>query len=337
MSNLIKAYAALEQGKPLVPYEYDAGNLAIDQVEIKVHYCGLCHSDLSLIDNDWGITQYPIVAGHEIIGEIIAVGEDAKGLEVGQMVGVGWTSESCQHCNPCIGGHGNLCGEAVPTAIRGGFADKVRVQWQWVIPMPKEIDLEKAGPLLCAGITVFQPLLQHNINASHHIGVIGIGGLGHLAVQFFKQWGCEVTAFSSNPAKHEEIYAMGADHILNSRDPEAFAKAQNSLDLIVSTVNAPLDWNAYLKLLKANGKLHFVGVVGQPLDIQASLLIGGNKAVAGSLTGSPIELREMIDFAARKHISPTVEMYPMSQINEALDRLRAGKAHYRIVLKNDIK
>lgn len=336
-NNTIRAYAAQQVGATLERYDYDAGALKNDEVEVKVHYCGICHSDLSVIDNEWGFSQYPVVAGHEIIGEIVALGEDCKGLSIGQMVGVGWTAESCQHCNPCIGGHANVCAKAQPTIAghMGGFADKVRAQWQWVIPMPDGVDLAKAGPLLCGGITVFQPLLQHGINASHKIGVVGVGGLGHMALSFFNAWGCEVTAFSSNPDKYDAIKEMGANQILDSTDPKAFKKAIGSLDLIVSTVNVPLDWNAYLGLLKPQGKLHMVGAVLKPLDIQAFALISGEKGVAGSPTGSPVQLRTMMEFAARKDISPIVEEFAMSDINAAIQHVRDGKARYRVVLKND--
>ncbi len=337
--NTIRAYAAHAAGAKLERYDFDAGELKSDEVEIKVEYCGICHSDLSMVNNEWGFTQYPLVPGHEVVGEILRMGDAVKGLKVGQKVGIGWTAESCQHCDPCIGGQANLCGQAIPTIIggfhQGGFADKARAQWQWVIPMPEGIDLSKAGPLLCGGMTVFQPLLQHGINASHKVGVIGIGGLGHMALGFFNAWGCEVTAFSSNPNKYDEIRAMGAHKILDSRDTAALAAAHASLDLIVSTVNVKLDWNTYLGLLKPQGTLHMVGATLEPMDIQAFSLIGGQKSVSGSPTGSPAQLRAMIEFAARKHVEPVVEEYPMSQVNEALEHLESGKARYRVVLKND--
>lgn len=336
MLNTIHTYAAMNAGESLVRYDYQAGELCADDVEIKVHYCGICHSDLSMINNDWGISQYPLVAGHEIVGEIIALGTAVKGLQIGQIVGVGWTGQSCQSCDHCIDGKSQLCKEALPTVLKmGGFADKVRTQWQWVIPLPSHLDFAKAGPLLCGGITVFQPLLQHNINAMHKVGVIGIGGLGHLALQFLKQWGCEVVAFSSNPAKYDEIYALGADRILDSTNEQALKAERQSLDLIISTVNVSLNWNAYMSLLKPEGKLHLVGAVLDPLNMHSFSLIDGNKTVAGSTTGSPAQLRKMIDFSARKQILPRVEMFPMSQINQAIQHLKEGKARYRIVLKND--
>lgn len=337
--NIIRAYAAKEAGGKLERYDFDAGELKNDEVEIKVEYCGICHSDLSMMDNEWGFSHYPLVPGHEVVGEVVRMGDAVRGLSIGQKVGLGWTAESCQHCDPCIGGHANVCSQAVPTIIggfhQGGFADKVRAQWQWVIPMPEGIDLSKAGPLLCGGITVFQPLLQHHIDATAKVGVISIGGLGHMALGFFNAWGCEVTAFSSNPEKYDEIRRMGAHHILDSRDSGALAAAQGTLDMIVSTVNVKLDWNTYLGLLKPHGVLHFVGATLEPLDIQAFSLIGGQKTVSGSPTGSPAQLRTMIDFAARKQVEPVVEEFAMSDVNRAMEHLKSGKARYRIVLKND--
>ncbi|MFX5488708.1 alcohol dehydrogenase catalytic domain-containing protein, partial [Acinetobacter baumannii] len=207
---------------------------------VKVEYCGLCHSDISVLNNEWRSTVYPVVAGHEIIGRIVALGSEAKGLQIGQRVGIGWTAESCQACDECIGGQQVLCtGENVATIVghAGGFADKVRAGWQWAIPLPEDLDPESAGPLLCGGITVFDPLLKHKIQATHHVGVIGIGGLGHIAIKLLKAWGCEITAFSSNPDKTEELKAMGADHVVNSRDTEAVKAQKGKFDLLLSTVN----------------------------------------------------------------------------------------------------
>ena len=336
--NTIHAYAAMNNGEALVPYQFDAGELQAHQVEVKVEYCGLCHSDISIIQNDWKSSVYPVVPGHEVIGTITQLGSEAKGLKVGQRVGIGWTAESCQHCDPCIDGRQVQCtGTKTATIVghAGGFADKVRAGWQWVIPLPDDLDPTSAGPLLCGGITVFDPILQHQIQAIHHVAVIGIGGLGHMAIKLLKAWGCEITAFSSNLDKTDELKAMGADHVVNSRDLAAIKAQRGKFNLILSTVNVTLDWQAYLSTLAPNGSVHMLGLALEPMQIPAGMLISGAKSVTGSSTGSPAALRELLRFAARQNIAPQIEMYPMSQVNEAIERLHSGNVRYRIVLKAD--
>lgn len=336
--NLIQAYAAMQAGEALVPYQFDAGELQPHQVEVDVEYCGLCHSDISIINNDWRSSVYPVIPGHEIIGRIRRLGTEAKGLKIGQRVGIGWTAESCQYCDFCIAGQAVQCtGERVATIVdhAGGFADKVRAGWQWVIPLPEDLDPESAGPLLCGGITVFNPMIKHGIQAVHHVGVIGIGGLGHIAIKLLKAWGCEITAFTSSLDKTDELKAMGADHVVNSRDSEALKSQRGKFDLLLSTVNVTLDWPAYLSTLAPNGTAHLLGLTLEPIPVSAGSLISGSKSITGSATGSPATLRQLLKFAARKNIAPQVEVFPMSQINAAIERLHSGKARYRIVLKAD--
>ncbi|ENU79192.1 hypothetical protein F975_02966 [Acinetobacter sp. ANC 3789] len=336
--NRIRSYAALTAKSALVAYEFDAGELQPHQVEVKVEYCGLCHSDLSIIDNDWGVSQYPVVAGHEVIGKIIRLGSEAKGLKLGQRVGIGWTAETCQACDQCLSGQQVLCtGEHKATIVghAGGFADKVRAGWQWVIPLPDDLAPESAGPLLCGGITVFDPLLKHQIQAIHHVGVIGIGGLGHMAIKLLKAWGCEITAFTSNLDKADELKAMGADHVVNSRDSAALKAQKGKFDLLLSTVNVTLDWTSYLHTLAPNGSVHLLGIPLEPIATPANLLISGAKSITGSPTGSPAALRTLLNFAARKNIAPQIELFPMSQINDAIARLHSGQVRYRVVLKAD--
>jgi alcohol/geraniol dehydrogenase (NADP+) len=332
---MIKGYAATEPGGTLKPVEFDPGPLGENQVEIEVEYCGLCHSDLSMLDNEWGISQYPLVAGHEIIGTVAALGPYAKGFTVGQRVGLGWFADSCLTCEWCKSGNHHLCASAVGTIVGrpGGFADRVRANAAWVIPLPAQLDLQTAAPLMCGGITVFNPLLLWQVKPTARVGVVGIGGLGHMAVKFAHAWGCEVTAFSSTPDKEAEAKGFGADHFINSRDPEALAKAANSFDLILSTVNVALDWPAYIAALRPLGHLHLVGVVTQPLAVPLFPLIAGQKSLGASPTGSPAAIATMLDFAARHHLQPTVESYRFSEINEALEKLRHGKPRYRIVLR----
>lgn len=335
----IKSYAAPQAGAELELYEYDAGELKAEDVEVQVDYCGICHSDLSMIDNEWGFSQYPLIAGHEVIGRVVALGDAAqdKGLKIGQRVGIGWTARSCGHCDACISGNQINCLEgATPTILNnGGFADKLRADWQWVIPLPEQMDIESAGPLLCGGITVFKPLLMHHITATSRVGVIGIGGLGHIAIKLLHAMGCEVTAFSSNPAKEQEVLAMGADKVVNSRDPEALTALAGQFDLIINTVNVDLDWQPYFEALAYGGNFHTVGAVLKPLPVPAFTLIGGDRSISGSATGTPYELRKLMKFAGRTGVAPTIEMYPMSKINEALQHVRDGKARYRVVLKAD--
>lgn len=280
--SIIKSYAAPQAGAELELYEFDAGELGAEDVEVKVDYCGVCHSDLSMIDNEWGFSQYPLVPGHEVVGRVHALGSAAqnKGLKVGQRVGIGWTARSCGHCDACISGSQVNCQEGSVATImnRGGFADKIRADWQWVIPLPDAIDIESAGPLLCGGITVFKPLLMHHVTATSRVGVIGIGGLGHIAIKLLHAMGCEVTAFSSNPAKKEEVLKMGADKVVNSRDPQALTELAGQFDLIINTVNVDLDWLPYFEALAYGGKFHTVGAVMKPIAVPAFKLIAGDRS-----------------------------------------------------------
>ncbi|MGC6388873.1 NADPH-dependent aldehyde reductase Ahr [Ewingella sp. S1.OA.A_B6] len=335
----IKSYAAMKAGQALEMYEYDAADLNADEVEVEVEYCGVCHSDLSMIDNEWGMSTYPVIAGHEVIGRVSSLGASAKnkGLSIGQRVGIGWTAKSCQHCDACINGEQVNCESGtVPTIVNnGGFAEKLRADWQWVIPLPEKLDPSEAGPLLCGGITVFKPLLMSNITATSRVGVIGIGGLGHIAIKILRAMGAEVVAFSSTPDKKQSILDMGADEVINSRDPDALNRQAGRFDLILSTVAVDLDWKPYFTALAPKGKFHTVGAVMKPIQVSAFDLIVGDKSIAGSSTGSPGQLRSLLRLASRADISPKVEFFPMSKVNEALDHVRAGKANYRVVLKAD--
>lgn len=333
----IRGWATHGPKQKLELFSYNAGPLGPEEVEIAVEHCGLCHSDLSIINNDWAISQYPTVPGHEAVGKIVGIGEQVKGLKIGQRVGVGWNAGSCMHCHECMTGNNNLCAEAAPTIVghHGGFADRVRAHWVWAIPLPDALDIAGAGPLLCGGITVFSPLLTFGIKPTAHVGIVGIGGLGHMGLKFANAWGCEVTAFTSNPAKADEARGFGAHRVVSSRDSGDMQKIANSLDLLIVTVNTPLDWTALLKTLKPNGRLHVVGAVLEPMPIAAFDLISGQKSVSGSPTGGPTAISTMLEFAARHHIAPQVEHFPMSKVNDALDHLASGKARYRIVLDAD--
>ena len=335
---MINAYAAKEKGGEFTPYQYEPGTLGDHEVEIEIHSCGVCHSDLSMWENEWGMTQYPFVGGHEVAGKVLAKGQHVTHLELGDKVGLGWHKGYCNVCDLCMSGDHNLCAEQEGTIIgnHGGFADKVRAKDTSVIKIPEGLDFNAVGPLLCGGITVFNPLVQYDIKPTSRVAVIGIGGLGHLALQFANAWGCEVTAFTSE-SKMEEAKELGAHHSLNSRNESDIEGAAGSFDLIISTVNVDMNWNAIIKTLKPKGRLHFVGLLAAPLEISAAPLIMAQNSVSGSPAGSPSTLRQMLDFAARHNIQPVTETYKMSEINEAFARLESGNARYRVVLERDQK
>ncbi|MEB3312335.1 MAG: NAD(P)-dependent alcohol dehydrogenase [Snowella sp.] len=332
---MIRAYAAREKSGKLEPFEYDPGSLGEEQVEIEVEYCGICHSDLHMLDNDWGMAQYPLVPGHEVVGKISAIGSKVTTLKVGQRVGVGWFSHSCMTCEWCMSGNQNLCltAEGVIVGRHGGFANKVRANQEWAIALPEGMNPESAGPLFCGGITVFNPIVICNVKPTERVGVVGIGGLGHMAIQFLKAWGCEVTAFSHSPDKEAEAKAMGASHFVNSRDPESIASVANSLDFILSTVSADLNWDAYITALRPKGRFHIVGVTPNPLSVGLFPLLLGQKSISASPLGSPVTVSQMLEFAVRHQLEPVVEVYPIEQVNEAMEKLRNGKPRYRLVLK----
>ncbi|MHB1306450.1 MAG: NADPH-dependent aldehyde reductase Ahr [Limisphaerales bacterium] len=338
MSMKSKAFATPAPGQPLAPFEFDPGPLRPEQVEVRVSHCGICHSDLSMIDNEWGQSAYPLVPGHEIVGTVVAVGDQAKRVKVGDCVGVGWYAGSCLSCPQCLSGNHNLCAGAEQTIVgrHGGFANRVRANWEWTTPVPPALDPVKVGPLFCGGITVFNPILHCGVLPTHRVGVVGIGGLGHLALQFLNKWGCEVVAFTSTDAKREEALKLGAHRTVNSRDSEEMKKLAGSLDFLLVTVNVSLDWATLLNALGPRGRLHLVGAVLEPIPVAAFSLIMGQKSISGSPLGSPAATTTMLEFCARHGIAPVIETFPLSRVNEALDHLRSGQARYRIVLENDL-
>lgn len=333
----IKAYAALTVGGKLEPFEYDPGELGVDQVEIDISSCGICHSDLSMLNNEWQMTEYPLVPGHEIVGKINAVGERVTHLKPGQIVGLGWFSKSCMTCSECMSGNYNLCPtvEGIIVGRHGGFANKVRADKTWVFPLPEGINVATAGPLFCGGITVFNPIIQNNIQPTDRVGVVGIGGLGHMALRFLNAWGCEVTAFSTSPGKEAESRELGAHHFVNTHDADALAKLANSYDMILVAVNVDLSWDGYINALRPKGKLHIVGAVPSVSATVFPLIIG-QKSIGGSPLGSPATMATMIEFAARHGIAPVTETFPMSKVNDAMEKLRTGKPRFRLVLENDL-
>ncbi len=327
----------MEAAGKLQAFEYDAGELGSEQVEIKVTHCGICHSDLSMLKNEWMMTKYPFVGGHEVVGEVVALGENTKGLKVGDKVGLGWNSKSCMHCDQCISGFHVNCPNLEATIVErhGGFADKVRCHWAWAEKLPEGLDASKAGPLFCGGITVFNPFVQNDIKPTDKVGIVGIGGLGHLALQFADKWGCEVTAFSTSPDKADEAKELGADYLVDTKSVEELEKVAGKFDMIMTTANQSLNWDLYFQALAPKGKLHVVGAVLEPIPVGAFGLIMAQKSLTGTATGSPIVVRKMLEFCARHGINAVTEDFKMSEINEAFEHLENGKPRYRIVLEND--
>jgi uncharacterized zinc-type alcohol dehydrogenase-like protein len=288
-----------------------------------------------MVDNDWGISAYPLVPGHEIIGAVAAVGSAVTQFKIGQRVGIGWQCNSCLECDSCRQGEENLCakGQGVVVNHHGGFADRVRSHARFVVPIPDTLQSENAAPLLCGGITVYSPLRNYLVRPYMKVGVIGIGGLGHLALQFANAFGCDVTAFSSDSSKEKEAKSFGAHHFINSVNDAALDAHKNTFDFILSTVNVDLNWEKYVSLLRAHGKLCFVGVANK-VSVPIMSLVEGNKTICGSVIGGPLMIKEMLAFAARHDIHAKTQLMPMQKASEGLDIVRHNKARYRVVLKN---
>jgi len=331
----INAYAATSAGGLLEPFSYDPGPLGPHEVEIAVTHCGICHSDLSMLNNEWGMSQYPLVPGHEVIGTLAAKGDAVTGLQLGQRVGLGWQSGSCARCEWCRTARQQLCDQEEGTIVHrhGGFADRVRATADFVLPIPGALPSAEAAPLLCAGNTVYSPIIRHAVNGNMRAAVVGIGGLGHIAVQFLSKIGCEVTAISSSHSKDREARAFGATSFIATKATDELKKAAASFDFMISTVSASLPWNDYLAALRPQGVLVIVGVPDAEMPINAFGLIAKEKSLAGGRAGGPWDISRMLDFAARHQVRAQVEKYPFAQVNDAMDRLKSGKARYRIVLE----
>ena len=332
----IHGLAVHAAGAQLVPYRYEPGELQPNDVEVKISHCGVCHSDIHLIDNDWGNSKYPFVPGHEIVGTVSAVGKDVKDRTVGERVGIGWQADSCGICEWCRQGDEHLCasGQATCVGRNGGYADAVRVNSRFAIPVPEGLESENVAPLLCAGITVYSPLRRHGVGPFSRVGVVGICGLGHLGLQFAKAFGAEVTALSTSKDKEAEALELGATSFVNTRDTAELKKVAGSFDLVLSTVSADQDWQALVNSLRPKGTLCIVGVPPSPISLQAFPLISGERSVAGSNTGSPRDLHEMLDVAARHGVKAITERFAMAKANDAIAKVKKGKVRYRAVLAN---
>lgn len=332
----IHGYAVPARAEPLGAFAYEPSPLGAFDIEVRIECCGLCHSDLHVIDDDWGISRYPLVPGHEIVGRVAARGAGVDWLEPGERVGIGWQRSGCLLCEHCLRGAENMCPGRRSTCIghHGGLADAIRTDARFVYPIPDALPSAAAAPLLCAGATVYAPMRRYALHPAMRVAVLGIGGLGHLALQFAAAFGCEVSALSSSPDKEEEARGFGAEHFLCTADGEALAGARAGFDFILSTTVADLDWPRYVDLLKPGGVLCFVGRPGEDMRLPLGLLMKDQKTITGSNLASRATIREMLELAARRGIRATIETMPMSRVNDALDRLRANRARYRLVLEN---
>lgn len=329
----VRAYAALAPHAPLQPWSYEAGPLGADEVEISVTHCGVCHTDIHLIDNDLGISAYPLVPGHEAVGTVTAVGTEVRTVELGQRVGVGWQRGACNECECCRQGLQNLCAQSRPTCLAGygGFGKTLRVDRRFAIPIPDAMESAIAAPLLCAGISVYAPL-SRLVRPASRVGVIGIGGLGHLALQFARVMGAEVFAFSTRSDKREQARRFGAHHFFTSTDPEQMKRAAASLDVLVSTATVNLDWGFWLGTLRPNGTFCLLGGSPGPITLPTLAMIFGQFSFTGSVIGAPRQIQEMLRFAELHGVHPAIEVLPIEQINAAVDRVRSNQARFRMVI-----
>jgi uncharacterized zinc-type alcohol dehydrogenase-like protein len=337
-------YAAFSADTPLAPFEFDRREPGPNDVEIEIQYCGVCHSDLHFVRGEWGPIPYPACPGHEIVGRVSRVGPAVTKLKVGDMAGVGCIVDSCLHCEACDEGLENYCEHGMtgtyggvekqtgkPTL--GGYSSKIVVRDHHVLRVPEGLDPARAAPLLCAGITTYSPLRHWKVGPGHKVGVVGLGGLGHMAVKLAHAMGAKVTLFTTSPDKVADGLALGADEVVISKDPEAMKAKRNSLDFILNTVAAPHNLDPFIACLKRDGVLTLVGVPSAPHPSPGVMgLIARRKSIAGSMIGGIAETQEMLDFCAEKGIGADIELIPIQGINEAYERMLAGKVKYRFVI-----
>lgn len=336
-------YAAQTKGAPLAPWTFERRALRDGDVAMEVLYCGVCHSDLHQVRDDWGGSIFPMVPGHEIIGRVTAVAPGVTRFKVGDAVAVGCMVDSCQHCRPCRLGEEQYCTEGMTATYngrdrvtdeptQGGYAKHLVVRQEFVLAVPDGLDLSRAAPLLCAGITTYSPLRTWGVGPGSRVGVIGLGGLGHMAVKLAAALGAHVTVISRSPSKTADALALGADEVLISTDADAVAKAASRFDLIVDTVPVDHPVGDYLPLLDLDGALVLVGQIG-PIGQPSSVpLVMGRRRLAGSLIGGIAQTQELLDFCARKGVLPDVEIIPIDRINEAWERMERADVRYRFVI-----
>lgn len=340
---LVKAFAALKADQPLGPFDLERRTPGPLDVEIEILFSGVCHSDIHTARNEWGGTMYPVVPGHEIVGKVSAVGSEVTKHEVGDIVGVGVFVDSCGHCSNCSedleqyceNGHSQTYNSFLQdkkTITYGGYSTHIVVTEKFVFKVPKNLPLEGVAPLLCAGITTYSPLRHWKVKKGDKVAVVGLGGLGHMAVKLAAAMGADVTMLSRSPEKAKDAGRLGAHHFELTTNPENMKKMAGSFQLIINTVSGQNDYNAYLALLKTDGVMVLLGAPPEMEKVAAGSLIRGRKSLVGSLVGGIKETQEMLDFCAEHGIVSDVEVIQMDQINEAYERTIAGDVHYRFVI-----
>ena len=338
-----RAFGTEAATAPLQALNIQRRNPTPHDVEIEILYCGVCHSDLHTARNEWHSTTYPCVPGHEIVGKIVRVGDHVNKFKVGDLAGVGCMVDSCRECEYCREGLEQYCevgntgtynspDKHLGTQTYGGYSESVVVDEAFVLRVPSNLDLAATAPLLCAGITTYSPLRHWNVGPGQKVGVVGIGGLGHMAVKLAKAMGAEVIVFTTSPSKFEDAKRLGADDVVLSKDPEQMRRYAGKLHFVLDAVSAQHDINAYLRLLKVDGSLALVGAPENPLPVAAFSLIPARRTFAGSLIGGIAETQEMLDFCGKHNIVSDIEMINIQQINEAYERLLKGDVKYRFVI-----
>jgi uncharacterized zinc-type alcohol dehydrogenase-like protein len=338
-----KAFAAHSASTPLAPFSIQRRDPTPHDVEIQIQFCGVCHSDLHTARNEWHGTTYPCIPGHEIIGRVTQVGAHVTKFKIGDSVGVGCMVDSCRTCANCKEGFEQFCETATIFTYNspdkhtggmtyGGYAQSIVADEAFVLHIPKNLDLAASAPLLCAGITTYSPLRHHDVGPGKKVGIVGLGGLGHMGVKLARAFGAHVVVFTTSPGKVKDAIRLGAHEVVNSKNPEEMARHKNSFHFILDTVAAKHDINAYLQLLKRDGTLTQVGVPSEPLDVQVFNLIINRRSFTGSLIGGIAETQEMLDFCGKHNITSDIEMIPMQKINEAYERLIKSDVKYRFVI-----
>ena len=339
----VNSYAAMSSNTPLEAYNFERRAVGPDDVQIDILFCGVCHSDLHQVKNEWGGSQYPMVPGHEIVGKVLTVGTNVTKFKVGDLAGVGVMVDSCKTCKTCTQDLEQYCEEGFVGTYNnkernsdkitmGGYSTKIVVDEYYTFKIAPTLPLAAVAPLLCAGITTYSPLVYAGVKKGMKVAVVGLGGLGHMGVKFAVSFGAEVTVISTSPSKEADAKKLGATHFLVSTDKEAMSKYNNYFDVILDAISANHDYTSYLNLLGIDGKLMVVGLPIESPKVQPFSLVTNRRSVIGSCIGGMKETQEMLDYCAKHNIVSEIEVIPMQKINEAYDRMLKGDVKYRFVI-----